>query len=164
MDLLARFKVRQGFHRRSLSQYPPNLISADFRLGLQLSKLLSFKEEVRVLKTSLSPLKGTLKYSIHQNDICLSIETNQPIYVCSNRKLAGTHSFIAIELYGTSDFTVKNYSNDSAKLLPSFFPAFRIPQNLDHFLCLLVAGCLLISVHPKVQYGQLNPMTLTSIV
>ena len=121
---MVRFKIRQGIHRRSLSQYPPNLISTDFRLGLQLGKFLSFKEEVRVLKTSLAPLKGNLKYSIHENDICLSIETNQPIYVCSNRKLAGTHSFSAIELYGTSDFTVKNYSNDFSKIATKLLSGF----------------------------------------
>ena len=121
---MVKLKIRQGFRRRSLSQCPPNLISADFRLGLQLGKFLSFKEEVRVLKTSLAPLKGNLKYSINQNDICLSIETNQPIYVCSNRKLAGTHSFSAIELYGTSDFTVKNYSNDFSKIATKLLSGF----------------------------------------
>ena len=129
-----------------MSQYPPNLFSADFRLGLQLGKLLSFKEEVRVLKTSLSPLKGVLKYSIHQNDICLSIETNQPIYVCGNSKLAGTHSFSAIEIYGAGDLAVKNYSNDfsqiATRLLSGFsnaatFRSFSMPacSRLFTYIC-----------------------------
>ena len=121
-----------------MSQRTPKLISSDFSLGLHLGKLLSFKEEVRVLKTSLAPLKGKLKYSIHQDDSCLSIETNQPIYICGNKKSAGTHSFSAIEVYGRDDFTVKNYSNDFSQIATTLLSGF---SNTAKFRSLLMPAC-----------------------
>ena len=120
---------------QSLSQTPSQLVSIDFRLGLQLSKYLSFKEEVRVLKTSLAPLKGKLKYSTHQDDICLSIETNQPIYICGIKKAGGTHSFSAIEIHGNEDRTVKNYSNNFGQNATSLLSGF---SNTAKFRSLLM--------------------------
>ena len=119
---------------RPLRQSPPKLISVNFFLGLQLSKFLSFKEEVRVLKTSLAPLKGNLKYTIHQDDICLSIETNQPIYICGNKKAEGTHSFSAIETDGSDESTVKNYSNDFSRIATKLLSGFSNTAEFRSFL------------------------------
>ena len=114
----------EALHKQPLVQHPGHLLSSDFCLGVELGSFLSAEEEVRVIKTTPGPLKGTVKFSTYQNDICLSVKTNKPLYICGNSKSVGTHSFSAIEIYASDDYVVKNYSNDFSQIATMLLSGF----------------------------------------
>ena len=126
-----------------------------------LSDSLDINEKLFFVKTSHGRLLGEARVTKNQHGVCYSIQANQTLFGCGQKK-AGTHGFGLLNCdQGTCQGQTRNFSNDLSGLEERILSGFSNRANFRS--CHLPAKCRLMAyisetpvVHHLLEQAHIN--------
>ena len=103
---------------------PTQATTVSFTTAASLARLLSFDGQLLAVKTTPGRLNGELRIVPGQNDLCLSVTTNQPIFICGIKNKSTT-AFSALDSSNENHSGIfRNFSNNLSEIATQVLVGF----------------------------------------